>query len=321
MSARSDNTARLEMGSEDQIPASERLASETLIVALDGFEGPLDLMLALARTQKLDISKISILSLARQYLDFISVARALRLEVAADYLVMAAWLAYLKSKLLLPAEEKQDDGPTGQELAAHLAFRLQRLEAMRDVMARIMNRKQLGVDIFPRGMPEGIRTVRASEFQASVYDLLTAYANQRKKAAAQVVQWGGRTVWSIKDARNRLERLLGQTLDPDADDWAQIDQYLTEFVLEPEVNRTAWASTFGAMLELTREGFVEIRQSEPFGPIYIRWLKKPSEQAIPAKQDPPNQDPPNQDPPNQDPPSAEQETEDEEQSPRIVATG
>jgi segregation and condensation protein A len=306
MSLGGENALPLEAGSPDHIPADERSASETLIVTLDGFEGPLDLLLALARTQKLDVSKLSILALAQQYLDFIAVARALRLEVAADYLVMAAWLAFLKSKLLLPAEEKQEDGPTGQELAAQLAFRLQRLEAMRDAVARIMNRRQLGVDIFARGMPEGVRTIRSSEFHASVYDLLTAYASQRKKAASQTVQWGGRTVWSIKDARNRLEQLLGQSLDVAGGDWAVLDQFLTEFVLEPELSRTARASTFGATLELAREGFVEIRQSEPFGPIYIRWLKKPFESDADA---PPETG------------AGPQEASDADEPPRVVATG
>ena len=167
--------------------APERLTPEdeddVLVLALDGFEGPLDLLLVLARNQKVDLTKLSILRLAEQYLDYIEAARTLRLEIAADYLVMAAWLAYLKSKLLLPEKEQVDDGPTGQELAAQLAFRLKRLEAMREAIARFMGRKRLGVDLFARGMPEGIRVVRSSVYQASIFDLLKAYAEQRQRNA------------------------------------------------------------------------------------------------------------------------------------------
>ncbi len=177
---------------------------DALILALDGFEGPLDLLLVLARNQKVDLTKISILRLAEQYLEYIEVARVLRLEVAADYLVMAAWLAYLKSKLLLPEKEQVDDGPTGQELAAQLAFRLKRLGAMREALASIMGRKQLGIDMFGRGMPEGIRVVRSSVYEASIFDLLKAYAEQRSRTAVTEVKWGGRVVWSIKQARTRL---------------------------------------------------------------------------------------------------------------------
>ena len=159
--------------------APERLPEENgedvFVLELDGFEGPLDLLLVLARSQKVDLTKLSILRLAEQYLDYIEAARTLRLEVAADYLVMAAWLAYLKSKLLLPEKEQVDDGPTGQELAAQLAFRLKRLEAMREALASMMGRKRLGIDLFARGMPEGIRVVRSSIYSASIFDLLKAY--------------------------------------------------------------------------------------------------------------------------------------------------
>jgi segregation and condensation protein A len=242
---------------------------EILVLDLDGFEGPLDLLLVLARNQKVDLTKLSILRLAEQYLDYIDVARELRLEVAADYLVMAAWLAYLKSKLLLPEKEVQDDGPSGQELAAQLAFRLKRLDAMREAIARLMGRKRLGIDTFARGMPEGIRVVRSSIYQASIFDLLKAYAEQRQKRVTIELEWGGRVVWSIKQARDRLSEMLGH--EPD---WAALDEFLEEYKPSAVLNRTVTASSFGATLELAREGYLEIRQNRPFGPLYLKWLKK-----------------------------------------------
>jgi segregation and condensation protein A len=249
--------------------------ADALILELDGFEGPLDLLLVLARNQKVDLTKLSILRLAEQYLDYIEAARALRLEVAADYLVMAAWLAYLKSKLLLPEKEQPGDGPSGQELAAQLAFRLKRLEAMREALASIMGRKRLGIDLFARGMPEGIRIVRSSVYQASIFDLLKAYAEQRQRNAVTEVKWGGRVVWSIKQARERLAALLGG--EPD---WAALDKFLDEYHPSPVLNRTVTASTFGATLELAREGYLEIKQSQPFGPVYLKWLNRaPGESA------------------------------------------
>jgi segregation and condensation protein A len=256
------------------VPFDEMAPSERLHVSLDGFEGPLDLLLNLARTQKVDLAKISILELAEQYLQFIADARSLRLEIAADYLVTAAWLAFLKSKLLLPVEAKQEDGPSGEEMALHLAFRLKRLEAMRDAVARLFGRKQLGLDIFSRGMPEGIRTVRKSDYWASVYDLLMAYAEQRRRTAMVApVKMGGRKVWSIREARERLERLFGIP-----GHWSVLDSYLEDYLRDAEVSKTALASSFGATLELTREGFTELRQAQAFAPIYVRWLREKSSQ-------------------------------------------
>ena len=184
-------------------------AGETLVVDVEGFEGPLDLLLALARTQKVDLARISVLALAQQYLDFINEARRLRLEIAADYLVMAAWLAFLKSKLLLPAEQDEDGEPSGEELAQLLAFRLKRLDAMREAAAQLMTRKRLGRDVFARGMPEPLRISRKSTYQADLYDLLKAYAQQRQRTAVRTWQVRQRTVWSLKEAREELERLLG----------------------------------------------------------------------------------------------------------------
>jgi segregation and condensation protein A len=247
--------------------AEEAIAvNEALVVSLDGFEGPLDVLLALARTQKVDLAKISVLALADQYLAFIAAARRLRLELAADYLVMAAWLAYLKSKLLLPREAEAEDQPTGDELAARLAFRLKRLEAMRNAAATLMTRKRLGRDIFPRGMPEGVRTIRVRQYTAAIFDLLKAYAEQRRRTAKRVHVIPRRTVWSIKDARERLEAMIGAWTGQ----WVQLEKYLEQYLASPDVARTAVASSFGATLEMAREGLIELSQAEPFAPIYVR---------------------------------------------------
>jgi len=246
---------------------------EALVVSLDGFEGPLDVLLALARTQKVDLAKISVLELANQYLAFITQALKLRLELAADYLVMAAWLAYLKSKLLLPREAGTEDQPSGEELAGRLAFRLKRLEAMRNAAAGLMTRKRLGRDIFARGMPEGVRTIRVREYTAVIYDLLKAYAEQRRRTAKRVHVIPRRTVWSIKEARQRLEVLVGELTSEAAGQWLQLDKYLEQYLANPDVARTAVASSFGAALEMAREGVVEISQAEPFAPIYMRKRK------------------------------------------------
>jgi segregation and condensation protein A len=272
----SGETSSTQPASFEAWDAQERIPPENeediLVLELDGFEGPLDLLLVLARNQKVDLAKLSILRLAEQYLDYIEAARRLRLEVAADYLVMAAWLAYLKSKLLLPEKEQTDDGPSGQELAAQLAFRLKRLEAMREAIAQLMGRKRLGIDLFARGMPEGIRIVRSSVFQASIFDLLKAYAEQRSRQKVTEVKWGGRVVWSIKQARERLAKLLGH--EPD---WAELDKFLEEYKPSAVLGKTVTASSFGATLELAREGYLEVRQYEPFGPLYLKWLNRPTE--------------------------------------------
>jgi len=236
-----------------------------LVVDVDGFAGPLDLLLALARAQKLDLARISILALARQYLAFIDRVRDLRLEIAADYLVMAAWLAFLKSKLLLPREDEGDGEPTGAELAARLAFRLQRLEAMRNAAANLMARDRLGRDRFARGSPEATRINRENRYEATIYDMLRAYADQRQRRVCGEVRITRRTVWSLRDARERLERLLGGQFD-----WAPLDAYLARYLGESEDERSAIASSFGATLQMAREGLIEIRQTQAFAPIYIR---------------------------------------------------
>ncbi|MEJ8476004.1 segregation and condensation protein A [Roseibium algae] len=244
---------------------SDRASSDPeLVVDVDGFEGPLDLLLTLARSQKVDLSGISILALVEQYLKFVNEARRMRLELAADYLVMAAWLAYLKSRLLLP-EQKDEDEPTGEELAAALAFRLQRLEAMREVSAKLMARSRLGRDFFARGMPETTSVERKSIWSATIYELLSAYATQRQRQSVTSVRVLRRTVWSLQEARTLLIKLVGRI-----GEWAPINAYLEDYLYDDADRATIIASTFSASLEMVREGQVDIRQSEPFAPLYIR---------------------------------------------------
>ncbi len=242
-----------------------RAASEpALVVDVDGFEGPLDLLLHLARGQKVDLARISVLALAEQYLTFVERARHLRIELAADYLVMAAWLAFLKSKLLIP-HKKSDEGQSGDELAAVLQFRLRRLEAMRDAGSRLMNRDHLGRDVFARGMPEPIAIRRESTYTASLYDLLTAYASQRQRAAVTNVRIAKRDVWSLKDARELLMRLMGSFAD-----WTALDRFLIDYAVSPEERASAIASSFAATLELVREGRFQVRQDSVFAPLYLK---------------------------------------------------
>ncbi|AVO45048.1 segregation and condensation protein A [Phreatobacter cathodiphilus] len=244
---------------------ADRGTSEpAFVVDLDGFEGPLDMLLALARTQKVDLTKISILALADQYLGFIEEARKLRLELAADYLVMAAWLAYLKSRLLIP-EPAKGEGPTGPELAEVLAFRLQRLQAMRDAAARLMTRHRLGRDVFGRGDPEPIVALADKRWEASLYDLLTAYAQQREKTALSHVTMEHRKVWSLAEAREILERLVGASLD-----WTPLDAFLIDYLVSEEKRATVLASSFASSLELVREGVLEVHQERPLGPLFMR---------------------------------------------------
>ncbi len=235
-----------------------------LIVDVEGFEGPLDLLLTLARHQKVDLAKISILALADQYLAFIEAARHLRLELAGDYLVMAAWLAYLKSRLLLP-EVSEPGSQSAEEMASALAARLRRLEAIRAAAEQLMNRPQLGRDVFARGAPEPIVDIKRPEWSATLYDLLTAYSAQRQKNALSRVRLPQRTVWSLAEARSRLERLIGS-----AGDWHRLDEFLIAYVVDPAHRATALASSFAATLELVREGFADVHQQGPFAPIYVR---------------------------------------------------
>ena len=248
-------------------PPRDRTAveAETLNVNVEGFEGPLDLLLMLARTQKVDLRKISVLQLAEQYLAFVIEARALRLELAADYLVMAAWLAWLKSRLLLPPPH-DDDGPDGDELAAHLAFQLERLEAMRRVAAQLMGRDQLGRDFFARGMSQTITVKRQTEWTASLADLLRGYARVKTRDEYQPLLVDRSAIFSMDQALERLKSLMGVAME-----WGQLASFLPEgWAIEPAKRRSAIASTFAAALELAKLGQLEIRQEETFAPIYLR---------------------------------------------------
>lgn len=239
----------------------------SLQIDIDGFEGPLDLLLHLARSQKVDLTRLSVKSLADQYLQFIEQARVLRLELAADYLVMAAWLAFLKSRLLIP-KQADDKGETGEELAALLQFRLKRLEAMREAAFKLVNGHQLGRDVYRRGAPEMVIVDKTSQFQASLYDLLSAYVTQRQRTAVTQVEITSRTVWSLQEARDYLTGMIGEI-----DDWVALDQFLIRYLAAPDQRATVLASSFAASLELVREGKLEIKQNSAFEPIFMRKTK------------------------------------------------
>ena len=250
---------------EDTQSVSERVASEALIVDVGAFEGPLDLLLTLSRTQKVDLRQISILALAQQYLAFVEQAKKLRLELAADYLVMAAWLAFLKSRLLLPPDPT-DEVPSGEELAAHLAFQLERLEAMRNAAARLMARDQLRRDFFARGITEDLQRVRRVTYTATLLDLMQGYARIRTKDDFRPFVMDRDSVMTMEQSLARMRTLIGF-----AGDWTDIANYLPEgWEIEPVKRRSATAATFAAALELAKEGKIEIRQGETFSPIQIR---------------------------------------------------
>jgi segregation and condensation protein A len=259
-------------------PAELAEGEPSLVVDVAGYEGPLDLLLALARTQKVDLAKISILALADQYLQFIEAARKIRLELAADYLVMAAWLAFLKSRLLLP-EPPAAEGPSAEEMATALANRLRRLEAIREAANRLMNRPQFQRDIFPRGNPEAIAEIRHPKYTATLYDLLTAYAVQRQSRVLASVHLAKRTVWSLSEARASLERLIGVA---DTENWGCLDEYLLAYVADPSQRATVFASSFAAALELVREGEMELNQKEAFAPLYFRKRAPQAESPVPT---------------------------------------
>jgi segregation and condensation protein A len=247
-----------------EMEADRGVTDPAMIVDVEGFEGPLDLLLTLARQQKVDLHKISILALADQYLMFIEQARKVRLELAADYLVMAAWLAYLKSRLLLP-EAAPGEGPSAEDMALALANRLRRLEALREFASKMMDRPQLGRDVFERGLPEPIAEIKKPEYTATLYDLLSAYAVQRQRTTLSRVRFKKRTVWSLAEARETLERMIGQSSD-----WSRIDAFLIQYVVEPALAATVFASSFASALELVRDGRAEIHQKDAFSPIYMR---------------------------------------------------
>jgi len=252
----------------DVIPPGEG----ELIVNLEGFEGPLDLLLTLAREQKVDLRRISMVALVDQYLAHVAQARKLRLELAADYLVMAAWLAYLKSRLLLP-EPPEGDELSGQEMADALQWQLRRLEAMQEAGARLMARPQLGRDIFARGLPEGVIVVRRAIWDVKLYDLLSSYGHQLRPKDADAYQIEPMQFFSVEEAAERLGRMLGIAVD-----WQILEAFLPAGLTDPTRRRSALASTFVAGLQLAKDGQVELRQTERFGPIHLRKRTPSSEQ-------------------------------------------
>ena len=250
---------------KERIAVAERVAAEALIIDVDGFEGPLDLLLTLSRAQKVDLRKISVLELAHQYLSFVEKAKALRLELAADYLVMAAWLAFLKSRLLLPPDPSEE-GPSGEELAAHLAFQLERLQAMRNSAARLMGRDQLGRDFFARGQIEVVERVKKVTYTATLLDLMQGYARLRTRDDFRPFVMDRDSVFTMEQALERMRELIGFT-----GEWTDIVSYLPDGWASDSVKRrSATAATFAASLELVKEGHLEIRQSESFAPIELR---------------------------------------------------
>lgn len=237
---------------------------ERLILDIDGFEGPLDVLLSLARTQKVDLKQISILELVQQFLEFVATAKVQKLEKAADYLVMAAWLAYLKSRLLLP-EENFEEELSAEEMAARLTYQLQRLNAFREASAALMSRNQLKRDVFARGMPEPVIVTKNATFELSLYDLLRAYADHKTRHAVSDIRIHKREVYTLDQALERLRGLIGLALD-----WTDLFQFLPDSIMGEEMTRSVKASLFTASLEMAREGKAEIIQKQTFGPLFIR---------------------------------------------------
>jgi len=254
-----------DFGPVDTMDTAERLAAEALVVDVDGFEGPLDLLLTLARTQKVDLRKISVLALAEQYVNFVEEAKRLRIELAADYLVMAAWLAFLKSRLLLPPDPSED-GPSAEDLAAHLAFQLERLEAMRKAAAQLMGRDQLGRDFFARGEPQGVSHRKVVKYESSLLELMQAYARIKTREDFEPFHLKRGPVYTMEQALERLRGLIGAAVE-----WGQLESFLPEgWQVNPRKRRSALAATFAATLELAKTGQIELRQEKTFAPISLR---------------------------------------------------
>jgi segregation and condensation protein A len=235
---------------------------DELNLSLDGWEGPLDLLLSLARAQKVDLAQISILELVDQYVAYIGEARALKLEIAADYLVMAAWLAYLKSCLLLPKDPEADPSP--EEIALRLQMRLQRLDAMREAGARLLGRDRLGRDTFQRGSPEGLRLVRKSAWQVSAFELFAAYGGVKARSQPPMHVVHARNVMTLDEAIERVSQMLGMAIE-----WTQLETFLPT-TDDPQLRKSALASSFLAALELARRGRIEIDQEEAFAPLLVK---------------------------------------------------
>ena len=250
------------MISDEEFEGRPVRQSDEFTLALDGWEGPLDLLLNLARAQKVDLAQISILQLVEQYLAYLTEARALKLEIAADYLVMAAWLAYLKSCLLLPKDPEQDPSP--EEIALRLQMRLQRLDAMREAGARLLGRDRIGRDVFLRGAPEGLRLVRKAAWQVRDFDLFAAYGTVRARTAPAMHVVHARAVMTLEEALDRLGRMIGQALD-----WTVLESFLPA-TQDPQFRKSALASSFLAILELAKRGRLEFIQEEAFAPIQVK---------------------------------------------------
>ena len=246
---------------------SELREPQPLVLDLDGFEGPIDLLLALARDQKVDLTQISILALADQYIAYIEGARQLRLELASDYLVMAAWLAYLKSRLLLPRSD-DDEEPDPEFLAETLALQLRRLEAMREAGQRLFARDLLGRDVFARGNAEGVTVIPRIFYSPSLHDLVKAYADLRRRGHPSTMSIEVSEIYGVEMALRRLATMVGQNLD-----WMNLQSFLPVDIADGLIGQSALASTFAASLELAREGKIELQQTETFGPIYLRYLR------------------------------------------------
>lgn len=256
---------------------NERSENEKLQLYLGGFDGPIDMLLNLARDQKVDLAKISILALANQYLEFVEKARELRLELAADYLVMAAWLAYLKSRLLIPQEERKQAEPSAQELADALQFQLRRLEAMRKVANDLFHLPRLGYNVFGRGEPEGLKTDYIAKYEMGIYDLLKAYGDIKQRQQNSVYKLNPVKLYSLEEAIERMESMLGKI----PEEWVSLFMFLPGGITEKIVKRSAVASTFGGALEMAKRGLIELQQEKNYGTIYIR---RPGEKAETAPQ-------------------------------------
>ncbi len=266
-----------------QFPEGEHEA-DSLLLNIDGYEGPIDVLLEMARNQKVDLREISILQLARQYLDFIERAKDLRLDLAAEYLVMAAWLAYLKSRLLLPREKDETGEPSGEAMAEALQFQLRRLESMREAVGRLMARPQLGTGIFGRGEPEGLKVAYNATYKDTLYDLLKAYGDIRRRSEASVYELPVFRVMTMEEAIERMGKMLGNLPKSGPFSvWTTLQSFMPDNIDDPLLRRSSLASTFTAGLELAKQGKVEIRQDGLFRPIYLRTANRPPLEDEPKK--------------------------------------
>lgn len=279
-------TAMIEADFQEDPPRDPNLElpkegdSDAFLLNIDGYEGPIDVLLDMARNQKVDLREISILQLVRQYLGFIERAKELRLELAAEYLVMAAWLAYLKSRLLLPQEKKEEGELSGEQMAEALQFQLRRLEAMRDAAEKLMQRPQLGINVFPRGMPEGLKTRYETHWQVNIYDLLKAYGDITRRQEYQNYELPTFNIMSMEEAADRLAKMLGNLPRSGPHSvWTTLQSFIPENIQDPLLLRSSVASTFTAGLEMAKQGKLEIRQDGAFRTIYLRTANR--EPAVP----------------------------------------